>query len=396
MATIKPVVLKDNKRSDGTYNVAFRLSHKRLSRYIKTTHYIPESQIDKSGDIKMDFIIDYLSSDIKKYRGKIDKLGSIVDKMDIEELKSSIFVDIDSIDFLEFTRSFIEELNDINAAAMTIKNYKNVLSNLIVITKGRLEVSDINALFIKKFVAHLMKKKCTNNTIRLYTFTFGRLFKELKKKYNNEDVGVIRIPQNPFSNIELPIKRNPPRRSLELDDIRKIRDYRGKYDIGRVVFMLTFYLAGINFVDIYDNLDKFIKNGRRAEYERRKTRTKRQDSAYISVSIPEIAFPHLVYLKKYLKDHPDKDKIWIHQRVNRYCQGIAKVVGIGANITTYYARHSFSTIAHTCRIRKDDIAMALNHVEADTRVTDIYIEPDWSIIDEVQNAVINKLNEDMK
>ena len=37
---------------------------------------------------------------------------------------------------------------------------------------------------------------------------------------------------------------------------------------------------------------------------------------------------------------------------------------------------------------KDDIAEALNHVDGEHKVTDIYIEKDWSIVDKVQSAVI--------
>ncbi|WP_312138219.1 hypothetical protein [Sphingobacterium sp.] len=40
---------------------------------------------------------------------------------------------------------------------------------------------------------------------------------------------------------------------------------------------------------------------------------------------------------------------------------------------------------------KDDVALALNHVENGNRVTDIYIAKDWRIIDDVQNKVMQFL-----
>jgi len=58
-------------------------------------------------------------------------------------------------------------------------------------------------------------------------------------------------------------------------------------------------------------------------------------------------------------------------------------------LTFYWARHSFATIARNkCRINKDDIAEALNHVDGERRTTDIYIEKDCSIVDDEQAAVI--------
>ncbi len=45
---------------------------------------------------------------------------------------------------------------------------------------------------------------------------------------------------------------------------------------------------------------------------------------------------------------------------------------------------------------KDDIAEALNHVDGDHKITDIYIEKDWSIVDKVQAAVMKFLREPSK
>jgi len=65
-------------------------------------------------------------------------------------------------------------------------------------------------------------------------------------------------------------------------------------------------------------------------------------------------------------------------------------------LTFYWARHSFATIARNkCRMSKDDIAEALNHVDGEHGTTDIYIEKDWSIVDDVQAAVI-KFIRDLK
>ncbi len=42
-----------------------------------------------------------------------------------------------------------------------------------------------------------------------------------------------------------------------------------------------------------------------------------------------------------------------------------------------------------CRFSKDDIALAMNHVDQSNAVTDIYLKKDWSIIDQVQRGVID-------
>jgi hypothetical protein len=70
-----------------------------------------------------------------------------------------------------------------------------------------------------------------------------------------------------------------------------------------------------------------------------------------------------------------------------------KITGI-KEFTCYWARHSFGNIARNkCRKSKDDVALALNHVDHGRKTTDIYLEKDWSIIDEVQDAVLKLLRD---
>ena len=40
----------------------------------------------------------------------------------------------------------------------------------------------------------------------------------------------------------------------------------------------------------------------------------------------------------------------------------------------------------------NDVALALNHVDSNHKTTDIYIDRDWTIVDEVQERVVGLLN----
>ena len=72
---------------------------------------------------------------------------------------------------------------------------------------------------------------------------------------------------------------------------------------------------------------------------------------------------------------------------------LRKITGI-PDISFYWARHTFATIAgNKCNIDKDDIAEALNHVDGKHKITDIYIEKDWSIVDKVQDSVMKFLRD---
>lgn len=61
----------------------------------------------------------------------------------------------------------------------------------------------------------------------------------------------------------------------------------------------------------------------------------------------------------------------------------------------YAARHSWATIANNdAGVDKYTVHTALNHVDEDMRVTDIYIRKSWNKIDAANRAVLDflKLN----
>ncbi len=160
--------------------------------------------------------------------------------------------------------------------------------------------------------------------------------------------------------------------------------------MARDLFMLSFYLCGMNAVDFYNLKKKDIKDGR-IEYNRAKTKGRRRDNAFISIKLIDEAKP---LLKKYIEKLP---------RMYKFYEGLDAALSSGMiklrelteipEITFYWARHTFANTArNNCRMSKDDVALALNHIDEGHRTTDIYIAKDWRIVDEVQEKVVGLLN----
>lgn len=53
MATFKTVIVSQNQRSDGTYNVKIRVTHDRKVKYISTPFYVLSSEVTKKMNIKI-------------------------------------------------------------------------------------------------------------------------------------------------------------------------------------------------------------------------------------------------------------------------------------------------------------------------------------------------------
>ncbi len=165
--------------------------------------------------------------------------------------------------------------------------------------------------------------------------------------------------------------------------------------LGRDLFMLSFYLVGMNTVDLF-KIDQ-ITDGR-LEYKRSKTMSRRRDEAFISILIEPEAWP---LVEKY-KDPTGKRVFKFYQMytneqnfnraVNNGLDQVLEHNKISGDISFYSARHSWASIARNiCRIDKDDIDFCLNHSSQDHKMTDIYIEHTWDIIDQANRKVLDTL-----
>ena len=146
-------------------------------------------------------------------------------------------------------------------------------------------------------------------------------------------------------------------------------------------FKLSFMLIGINVVDLC-GLRK-ITNGR-VDYIRAKTH--RPYSIKVESEAREIIdrYAGSEGLVNFAENYGNYRHFY-----NNLCKGLGEVkqqLGI-EELTTYWARHSWATIAHKLGVSKDVIAQALGH--GSHTVTDIYIEEDTKAMDEANRKVLD-------
>lgn len=185
------------------------------------------------------------------------------------------------------------------------------------------------------------------------------------------------------------------KRSLTVEQLRTLFDYPvEEYQRRHLdMFKLTFYLIGINTVDLY-NLERITADGR-VEYVRAKTG--REYSIKVEPEAMEIIERYRG--KKKLLDIADtyNNHVDWRKRMNTALQRIGEVeIGkhgkksvspIFPEITTYWARHTWATLAAELEIPKETIAAALGH--GGNTVTDIYINFNNRKIDEANRKVID-------
>lgn len=414
MATVNAVVLKHQKKLDGTWNVKICVNHKSDPKYMDTPAYVTKSSLDGKGKLKQTYIDRYFSSRLGKYRDAITDLGTKTNYMksaDIRDYLSSLDSKGEVIDFFEEFRKRISKLKAEGKVPQSY-TFTSVLNHLVDFTgSSSLNVLNITPCFLSEFEEYLRQDKTivrntksgklgsprkvkgvVNNGIINYMGYFRTLFKDVRKEKNNPIAEYFPIPHNPFDYYEFPNSTNVKKRNLSVDKIIKIRNFKptGFWEnISRDMFMLSFYLCGINPKDIYVYLTDPELSGE-LEYARSKIKDHRKDGGITNVLLAEEA---LEIIGKYAGMIQERyvNNLSFNQALYKGWKSISEKIGFKA--TMYYARHSFSNIARqVCKFSKDDVSHALNH-KYGVAVTDDYLEPDWSIVHNIQKAVIAVLRD---
>ncbi|MDP9077221.1 MAG: site-specific integrase [Bacteroidota bacterium] len=428
MATFKAMVHSHHEKEDGTFNIKIRVIHNRKKAYNNTTYFVTKSQLTKKLDLKDRNIINKTNDLIKDYYDQANKMGEEINLYSVKDLAAYLERKVsklgdDTIDFVRFGNSYIKNLIKSGQGSYAAKFTRAVNHLVDFFGREKVMITEINVNNLHKLEDFL---KTPRDYVRLnqvgkpVTYhsdgakngvidTMGcirKLFNEAKKEYNDEDRNDIRITHSPF--VKYIVGKAPEeseKRNLKPKEIMSIRDFQdvklgSRMELGRDVFMLSFYLIGMNTADLFNVTD--IKGGR-LEYKRAKTTGRRKDNAFISIKVEREA---QALIDKY-RDPTNKRVFNFHRMysnsklfnsmLNVGLQSLAVKLELPEDLTSYYARHSWATIArNVCRISMDDVSMALNHIDPAHQVTDIYIEKNWSIIDEANRKVLDTIKEKVK
>ncbi len=198
-------------------------------------------------------------------------------------------------------------------------------------------------------------------------------------------------------------KEETRKRSLTVEQLRTLRDYPcEEYQIRyRDIFMLMFYMIGINAIDLFHAKDYDVVDGR-LEYKRSKT-----GKLYSVLIQPEAQaiidkYRGKNYLLNVLDDYKNY-KDFLHRMGDALKDiGPMERKGLGGkkirqplfpDISSYWARHTWATIAASLDIPKEVISAGLGH-EIGSSITSIYIDFNMKKVDDANRAVIDYVNKE--
>lgn len=415
MATFKAEVYAHQKKADGTYNIKIRVTQNQKKRYLATVYFITKDDLTRSMKIKNQKYIDACDNIIKKYRSICERVGERLRTMNVDQVVDLINNDKgDSfdLDFVSYGRNIARQLTE-NGHSGNARTYANAINNLVkFVGRDKISIKEITVAFLKDWVKWIGDQGSTWSQHN-YLSSVRSLHNMAKKEFNDEDAGIIRIPNSPFSNFSVPQIPSTRKRAISIDLLGKIATLpytdvvnfgNNRFNLAKDVFMLSFMLIGMNAVDLYYCTD--CKDGR-ITYQRTKTKNRRADKAEISIKIqPEVKpliekykdpsgervfnfYKHYSSVGAFSAAINGYDRIVKGIRTRGGLKKIGYLLGI-EDLEFYAARHTWATIAvNDAGVDKYTVHQALNHVDDTMRVTDIYIKKSWKKVDEANRKVLD-------
>ena len=279
----------------------------------------------------------------------------------------------------------------------TKNNYTNAVNRFIEFRNQKdLTFSQMTADMMEMYQAWLWNRGVGQNTVSFYLRTLRTLHHKAVEagQATSNDI---------FAHVQTANVRTA-KRAISVKDIRKIEKLdlpRGSsLDKARDMFLFSFYLRGMAFVDMAFLKKSDLKCGL-VSYNRRKT--------HQNLNIEWIK-PMQAIINKYAeqtKDSPYMLPILTGKETSPYTQyrkveyntnynlkKIGKMIGLKIPLTTYVARHTWASIALHMNIPIATISEGMGHNSYKT--TQIYLESiDVATINEANKRIIRKILKDL-
>ena len=314
------------------------------------------------------------------------QLYSFVKAKDLKNYIADIIEGRGSTTFLVFLKDVISNIENGGTKRVFIETYKLICE--FTASKDFL-FEQVTPLWLERFEKHI-GGSINYRSIHL---------RNIRTTYNKAiKFGIANYEHYPFRKFKIK-KEQTAKRSLTVEQLADIKDmqlqsYQERY---RDFFLLSFYLIGINMTDLLSLKHSDISDGRLI-YKRAKT------GKIYSIKLENEALELISKYKgkKYLLNFLDTSSYSsLTTVINKNLKQLGPTTFIGKHgkkeihsdytfLSTYWARHTWATIAAQLDIPKETIAAALGH-EMGNSTTAIYINFDQKKVDVANRQVIDFL-----
>jgi len=271
MANVKTTLDTRRAKSDGTFNIIYRITHHKKVYTINSGTSILEQYWDyEHSEINKEYT-NYKLINLKLLKGYFNIEKSILtldDDFTIEKLRNIIKGEApnQSNSFEKFAQELIDQMFTTNNTGNAIV-YRTATNRFLDFCGKDVPFDKIDYKLLDKFRHHLLLSGLKQNSISNYLRTIRAIYnKAIKYK-------IVDRAKYPFYDISITYERTA-KRAISKAEIKAINNLPLEMNSApwRALnyFMLSFYLRGISFTDMAYLKQSNIINGR-IHYERRKT-----------------------------------------------------------------------------------------------------------------------------
>lgn len=283
MATIKLAVLKHTKSKDGSYKIRISIGHRSETHYIVTSYSVNAlSEFDNGIVVRVPNAHEInikLRNLLNDYEERLERIDSPEDYTckELRDLLKSMRTHSSKVTFKQVSEQYQKELIE-DGRGSYAGMLQNSLRLFFEFTGGDVFLSEISTITISEF-ERWIKRKGVSQTYISMTLSMTRTIVNRAIRMQ-----LVTYSVHPFTYWKRPAD---PERELDIsvEDVRAIRDAQPrlkKQRIARDIFMLSYYLGGINLIDL---LEIDFRGVSVLEYTRHKSRNMKLSDKRISFTL---------------------------------------------------------------------------------------------------------------
>lgn len=391
MATLSLTIFKAKALKDGRHKIRIALRHKHETTYIVTRFIISENQFKNGQVVKHP----EASAINRKLRNILDDLQEKLDSIKHLELYSCRQIkEIISTDNLSDEQTFSSACSNFvdylksegrDSYALSIERVGRYFRDF---ARGDILLSDLTPSLVQNFAAFIRKRKVTETTVNTMLAQMksvvNRAIREWNISYDIHPFVTTRISAAPIRKLDLTVQN--------FNKIRESSPEKRKLIMARDLFCLSFYLGGMNLIDIMQT--DFRKDV--LEYSRSKTKGRMQSDNVITFTIPSQAREIICRWMDKRTGKLDFGYKFTYHNFSQYVTyslgDLAEELNIDERVTFYSARKSFAQYASEIGIPDGIIDYCLGHSDKSKGVIRYYTKVRQKQADMAISRVIDYVN----
>ena len=391
MATLNAVIVPAKVLKGGRHKIRISVAHNGETRYIVTDITIDSAKEFKNGAVVKRPDAAMMNTKIRgilqRYQSALDELA-YVNGLTCPEL---VFQIKNAGNYRHRTlQSIVDEyLENARIKQGTLNCYKSIWKRVSRHIDGKTLIENINHATIMGLQRFLCGLKIKMTTVR-NDLVFVMVLLNYAKK-----CGYVQYRVDPFAGIDLP-KMEPRQSWLSVEEIKTVRDLvlENKAMVkARDYFMLSYYLGGINMVDLCKI--NFNEQTETLHYIRQKTENKPKLNKFVEFVIPDEAKAIIAKYKQsdgLLSMTESQRKESLSSMMQLQMRKIAEITGI-SQLVYYSARKSFGQHAFNLGVSESVIDYILGHrVDKGSTALFSYI----SVTPEMATKAVRKVLDNLK